>query len=342
MQKLDLKNKLKQFEGALSPFLLLKNYNINGDMYMTKEDFANIIYGFAVGDALGVPYEFSAHKIKEIKKLKYKSGGTHLQAKGVYSDDTALMLATMDTMPSMQYKKNCGFLNYEVLFNAFKNWLEKGSYSATGYVFDVGYSTNLALKGEYKNKQIGDNNYEGNGSLTRIIPFAIFSLYKTFEEKKDIIFKASSVTHSSKIACWCCLIYSEFLILLLKYPDKTKEEVFKILHDELIKEAPKEYSYLFSLELKEAKEEMIRPSGHVPETLKTVFWLFLNYDSYENALRKTIQLGNDTDTIGALIGALIATKYSETLSKKLVKKLRNKDLIDKMINKFWSFFISTL
>lgn len=308
---------------------------------MKKEDFANIIYGFAVGDALGVPYEFSTHKTDEIKKLKYKSGGTHLQAKGVYSDDTALMLATIDAIPSMQYKKNCGFQNYEILFNTFKNWLEKGTYSATGYVFDVGYSTSLVLKNKYKNKQIGDD-YEGNGSLMRIIPFAIFSLYKTFEEKKDIIFKASSVTHSSKIACWCCLIYSELLILLLKYPDKTKEEVFKMLHDELIQEAPKEYSYLFSLELKETKEKMIRPSGHVPETLKTVFWLFLNYDSYENALKKVIQLGNDTDTIGALVGALIGAKYPETLPKKLVKKLKNKKLVDEMIDKFWTFFISTL
>ena len=299
---------------------------------MTKKELYDIIYGFALGDALGVPFEFSEKKKKEMRKLKLYGGGVHLQEKGVYSDDTALTLASMDNLASNDYSP-------KKLFKSFKIWYEEGAYSATGYAFDVGISTKRVLKEPYIEKHIGFDDNEGNGSLMRIIPFALWNMNEDFKVRKNAIYEASSITHASYEACYSCLIYSELLIKLLK-ENKPKEEIFKELHDELKKEIPEKYSFLFSLEIAKIKEEMIKPSGHVSYTLQTVFWVFLNYDSYEDALKEVIKLGGDTDTIGALTGALMALKYPETFPSKLVKKLKNKDFIDAICEKYFNAFTS--
>lgn len=55
-----------------------------------------IIYGEAVGDALGVPYEFRERGTFTCTGMV--GGGAHRQPAGTYSDDTALMLATLDSL----------------------------------------------------------------------------------------------------------------------------------------------------------------------------------------------------------------------------------------------------
>lgn len=56
------------------------------------------IYGLAVGDALGVPFEFEERGTFNCKKMV--GNGTHKQPVGTWSDDTSMTLATCDS-----YKK---------------------------------------------------------------------------------------------------------------------------------------------------------------------------------------------------------------------------------------------
>ena len=53
------------------------------------------VYGLAVADALGVPYEFLTRgSFKAIEMVGY---GSHQQPAGTWSDDTSLVLATCDS-----------------------------------------------------------------------------------------------------------------------------------------------------------------------------------------------------------------------------------------------------
>ena len=50
------------------------------------------VYGLAVADALGVPYEFLTRgSFKAVEMVGY---GSHQQPAGTWSDDTSLVLAT--------------------------------------------------------------------------------------------------------------------------------------------------------------------------------------------------------------------------------------------------------
>ena len=54
------------------------------------------ILGLAIGDALGVPYEFE--KRGTFLCTEMVGYGTHNQPEGTWSDDTSMVLATLDSL----------------------------------------------------------------------------------------------------------------------------------------------------------------------------------------------------------------------------------------------------
>lgn len=84
---------------------------------------AGVIFGQAIGDAIGAPYEFrTANEIWETKKLrrvKYRPVGT-TWGPGEYTDDTAQALCILDTFLALP-KKKFSAVPYA---KAFQDWLK--------------------------------------------------------------------------------------------------------------------------------------------------------------------------------------------------------------------------
>ena len=93
----------------------------------------NSLVGFAVGDAMGVPLEFE-HREKLLEKpVTTMTGyGSYSVPEGVWSDDTSMTLATMDSI----IEKNG--IDYNDMANRFLNWINNAEYTATNEVFDIG------------------------------------------------------------------------------------------------------------------------------------------------------------------------------------------------------------
>ncbi|MDO4405296.1 MAG: ADP-ribosylglycohydrolase family protein [Atopobiaceae bacterium] len=118
------------------------------------------VWGAAVGDALGVPYEFKERGSFECTGMV--GYGTHHQPAGTWSDDTALMLATCDSI------KQCGRIDTTDMLERFRSWYNQGGYTPDGKVFDVGNATAEAL---YTGEGLTGEWSNGNGSLMRIAAF---------------------------------------------------------------------------------------------------------------------------------------------------------------------------
>ena len=56
-------------------------------------------------------------------------------------------------------------------------------------------------------------------------------------------------------------------------------------------------------------EDSIRSTGYVVDTLEAAVWSLVNTDSFADALLKAVNLGDDTDTVGAVCGGLAALYY---------------------------------
>ena len=304
------------------------------------------LYGFIVGDAMGVPIEFEDREKLINKPVTSMLGyGSHDVEAGVYSDDTSMTLATMDSI----IKQN-GIINYNDIADRFCNWVNNNEYTATNKVFDIGMTTKYALIKYFNNKidatMCGGTNINenDNGSLMRMLPIALYCFYKNIKDDNEIftlVKNSSSITHAHDISILGCYIYVRYVISLLETKNKISSYNFikKLDYSMFIEEGKIEYSRILFSDISTLNINDINSSGYVVDTLESVFWIVLNCISYNESIIGAINLGGDTDTIGAITGSIAGILYGyDNISKRWLSKLKNKDYIDEIITKFENVF----
>lgn len=305
------------------------------------------LYGFIVGDAMGVPVEFEDREKLINKPVTSMLGyGSHDVEAGVYSDDTSMTLATMDSI----IKQN-GIINYNDIADKFCNWVNNNEYTATNKIFDIGMTTKYALIKYFNNKidatMCGGTNINenGNGSLMRMLPIALYCFYKNIKDDNEIftlVKNSSSITHAHDISILGCYIYVRYVISLLETKNKISSYNFikKLDYSMFIEEVKLEYSRILFGDISTLNINDINSSGYVVDTLEAVFWIILNCSNYNESIIGAINLGGDTDTIGAITGSIAGILYGyDNISKRWISKLKNKDYIDEIIIKFENTFV---
>ena len=305
------------------------------------------LYGFIVGDAMGVPVEFEDREKLINKPVTSMLGyGSHDVEAGVYSDDTSMTLATMDSI----IKQN-GIINYNDIADKFCNWVNNNEYTATNKIFDIGMTTKYALIKYFNNKidatMCGGTNINenGNGSLMRMLPIALYCFYKNIKDDNEIftlVKNLSSITHAHDISILGCYIYVRYVISLLETKNKISSYHFikKLDYSMFIEEVKLEYSRILFSDISTLNINDINSSGYVVDTLEAVFWIILNCSSYNESIIGAINLGGDTDTIGAITSSIAGILYGyDNISKRWISKLKNKDYIDEIIIKFENTFV---
>ena len=57
------------------------------------------------------------------------------------------------------------------------------------------------------------------------------------------------------------------------------------------------------------KEDEIKSSGYVIHSLEASLWSFYHTNTFEEAILKSVNLGDDADTVGAITGQLVGAFY---------------------------------
>jgi ADP-ribosylglycohydrolase len=68
---------------------------------------------------------------------------------------------------------------------------------------------------------------------------------------------------------------------------------------------------VLSQKLASQPEKHISSSGYVVHTLEAALWCLLKHDTYAATVLAAVNLGDDTDTTGAVAGGLAGLAYSE-------------------------------
>lgn len=302
------------------------------------------ILGLAVGDALGVPYEFISRDIIKKNPCKDMIGyGTHNKKAGTWSDDTSLTLCLLDNLNN----KN---INYNDIMNSFVLWYDNGKYTADGHIFDIGITTSDAINNYKSGKNpikcgLSDEYSNGNGSLMRILPIA-FYIKKYFNsqlfensEVINLIYNVSSLTHSHKKSLIACIIYTAIALNLINDMN-IEESINKALKDSFDyyknEKELNNYKRIFDSDFKKINDVKIESSGYVVHTLEASIWILLNTSNYEDAVLKSVNFGDDTDTTAAVTGGLAGLYYGiDNIPSKWIDILVNKELIINICNKFF-------
>lgn len=297
----------------------------------------NSILGFAIGDAMGVPIEFKKREeLLEKPVLNMQGYGTHDVPSGTWSDDTSMMLATIDSLVSLHK------IDYDDMMKRFCDWINNAKYTATGVVFDMGITTKESILKYYMNKiepvKCGGAsiNNNGNGSLMRMLPIALYTYFEDIVDYRllDIIKNASSLTHAHEYSVMGCYIYVKYVHFLLSGYNKFKayEKVKDLNYYKFSENARRAYKRFLTTDIYKLDLDYIKSSSYVVDTLEAVIWTFLNTNSFIESIIGAINLGDDTDTIGALVGALSGMVYG--IDENLLNNIQNKDYLIKLANKF--------
>ena len=127
------------------------------------------------------------------------------------------------------------------------------------------------------------------------------------------------------------------LDLLNLYSETVKEikTLLKSESREVQKTVEKAYKRVLDGKINKEKYENIKSSGYVVDTLEAVIWTILNSNDYSESVLKAVNLGDDTDTVGALAGGIAGIIYGEyQIPKEWRESIQGKDYIDELISSF--------
>ena len=281
------------------------------------------LLGVAVGDASGVPVEFSGRGGLELNPVKnMRAFGVHDQPAGTWSDDSSLTFCLAEML--------CGNYDLQNLANRFVNWQEYGYWSAHGKVFDIGIATSKAIHALAQgiNPVLAGGNDEdsnGNGSLMRILPLIFYIQNMPIKERFERVCEISSLTHAHIRSVIACFIYTEFARQLLLGMDKTAAlqfirtdvKVFLESSPECPREEINKFHRILRYQIgryeiqpiEQAKEDEVYSTGYVLSTLEASIWCLITTDNFYDAVLNAVNLGSYTDTTAAVTGGLAGLIY---------------------------------
>lgn len=281
------------------------------------------LLGVAIGDAVGVPFEFSSREEMKLNRAKDMVGyGSHNQPKGTWSDDSSLTFCLAQSLLN-------GYDLKDIAQNFIK-WKNEAYWSARGKVFDIGITTAKAISRLRKiieendleelkqQKNYGDEYDNGNGSLMRIMPLLFFIKGKPIKEQFEIVWEVSALTHRHIRAAMCCLVYLKLAEKLLDGKDKklayseTREDILTFWNDiEFPNNERQHFEKVIQRNITETNINDLKSGGYVMEVLESSIWFFLNKESYEDTILSIINIGHDTDTSAAIVGGLAGIYYGQ-------------------------------
>ena len=308
-------------------------------MNRQNNQYLGAIIGHAVGDAMGFPTEFSKReellKSPVIEMIDSPDVG---QPAGSWSDDTAMEIATIDSFIQKKY------FDYKDIMDKWVKWISKSEYTPTGVAFDIGRTCLKAIK-KYCNGtaplQCGSTsiNENGNGSLMRILPVALYAYSKKLDDTSihKLTNEVSSLTHAHEVSRLGCYIYVQFIICLLK--GNTKQEAYKHIqyldYSAYDMHSLKLYTRILDEQIEVQRLDQIKSTGYIVDTLESAIWIFMNAQHYKEAIIASTNIGGDTDTIGAIVGSMAGIYYGfDSIPSNWLDKLQRKDYLIELVDRF--------
>lgn len=301
--------------------------------------FIDSILAHAIGDAMGVPTEFCIReKLQANPVTKMIGYGQHNVPAGSWSDDTSMEIATIDSFINKEK------FDYEDIMNNFYCWLHDAKYTSGDEVFDAGRTciqSIINFSNGMKPLESGQESMSsnGNGSLMRILPVALYSYYKKLNDEEIIKLtnEMSSLTHAHEISRLGCYIYVRYVMLLLdgltKYDAYTKMQ--ELDYSSYSDESLEKYNRILTGNIKKIKLDDISSRGYVVDTLEASLWCLLIHNNYEDTILEAINLGNDTDTVAAIAGSMAGILYGvDSIPNEWLNNLLKKDYLIELATKF--------
>ena len=293
------------------------------------------LIGLAVGDALGAAVEFKSPG-SFAPVTGYRNGGPHRLEAAEWTDDTSMALALADSIATVGWDLNDQADRY-------LEWWKTGKYSVNGRCFDIGITISGALSNYATKKNAltsGDRSDEanGNGSIMRLAPVPIryVHLYPGQGDELARLAEESSIpTHASGQCVSACRYLATVLAALIHGEDRDKvlsPEWQPVKQLNAIKPLNPLIQEIAHGSFRQKQPPAIKGSGWVVKSLEASLWAFHDAATFEEAVLKAVNLGDDADTTGAICGQLAGAYWGESgIPESLRASLARMDMLEKAL-----------
>lgn len=303
-----------------------------------RERLAGGLVGLLVGDAVGVPYEFNLPEdlppqdaLEMVPPVSFRRSHSRITP-GTWSDDGAQALCLLASLLEK------GRLDPDDLGQRVVRWLRQGYMAVDGNVFDVGIQTSQAISA----LELGapaltagrtDERANGNGSLMRVLPLALWHKGSDEALVADAHWQ-SRVTHGHVRSQVCCALYCLWAREFLEAEVSADPEM---LWQNAVKRLRAVYQaqHEFQREL----EEQVQPdlpargqgTGYVLDCLRSARQVQAE-DSFERVVKAAIALGHDTDTTACVAGGIAGLRFGLAgIPERWWRGLRGKSLLEPLL-----------
>ncbi len=269
-----------------------------------------------MGDALGVPVEFQSRAARRLDPVvTMRAYGTHHQPAGTWSDDASLTFCLAQALAD-------GF-SVGLVAEHSRRWYYGYRWTPHGSVFNIGITTREALSRLQADRNLilagGTDEYSnGNGALMRILPLAFYQVDAPLEVRFQLVRDVSAITHGhirSAVACWLYLEMARHLRAGLPpteaYAALRQRAPAQLYELNIPAHEADKFERILSGRLPDVSGAAIDSGGYVMHTLEAALWCLLRHETYAETVLAAVNLGDDTDTTGAVTGGLAGLYYGE-------------------------------
>jgi ADP-ribosyl-[dinitrogen reductase] hydrolase len=190
--------------------------------------------------------------------------------------------------------------------NNFARWLFEGFWSSKDRAFDVGQATYNAVnaihyKGSLKN---GTEETQGNGSIMRFAPSFIMNYGAP---DNVMLHEISDLTHCSQAVRDVVDLMAAILTEHVEGKRTQQQSIYKSRED-------------------------VNVSGWSVSTLQAALWAFNATNDYESGMIQAVNLGGDSDSIGAVYGQIAGAYYGfDAIPSSWVKAVKDYEKVNELI-----------
>jgi ADP-ribosylglycohydrolase len=292
---------------------------------MDKAKISGVLFGEAIGDALGLGTEFlSKQKVKEYYPDGLKSYDQIVRDRhrsrwktGDWTDDTSQMLCIVKAMIKDRD------IRPATVAQELYAWFTDYPMGIGRNTYNVLSSPRYLQQPEEVSKMVWEKSYRESAANGAVMRTSIIGLWnKDIEKKAEDICK---LTHYDPRCVGSCVIVSVLINKLGNNTTVSKDEIIQLgnRYDVRIRD----YIELsVSPNISDLQLGSNKSIGYTLKTLSAGLWVYFNCRSFEEGLKAVVHEGGDADTNAAVACSILGAKFGfDNIPKQYVDELLRKD-----------------